>query len=497
MQQQALVCFTDILIFCMMKKRGFYSKEDVLFLVFSSTIFLFVFLPLVLIIYYQPWLCSRTFRNRFLLLASLLFYAWGEPVFVFLMIFSIIVGWFIGRQVGTTSNCTQKERQRWLICGVTFHVGLLFVFKYLTFIMQEARLLLHADFSPIHITLPIGISFFTFQLLSYLFDIYYNKAQAQRSVLNVGLYIALFPQLIAGPIVRYDNIEKQIDYRQETLHDFTDGMMRFIYGLGKKVLIADYMAIIADDIFGLDVPLSTATAWIGAAAYTLQIYFDFSGYSDMAIGLGQMFGFHFPENFNYPYVSRSISEFWRRWHISLGAWFRDYVYIPLGGNRVTKLRWGWNLFIVWALTGIWHGANWTYLCWGILFFVLILFEKITHLPERLGIFAHVYAIVVIVLSFALFRAPDLHFAAKYIGMMFGHGSTELWDFAAQFFLTQGAFAWFLAIVLSLPVAPYLQHRFSSHLIRRIGEPILATGIFLLSLLVAISSSYHPFIYFNF
>lgn len=451
----------------------------------------------MLAIYYQPWFSSHTFRNRFLLIASLLFYAWGEPIFVFLMIFSIFAGWFVGKKMDEASRQQKKERQRWLIAGVSFHVGLLFIFKYLTFAAHEAGLLLHADFSSIHIALPIGISFFTFQLLSYLFDIYYGKAHAQRSVLNVGLYIALFPQLIAGPIVRYNDIEKQIAHRQETLHDFADGMMRFIYGLGKKVLIADYMAIIADDIFGLGVPLSTATAWIGPAAYTLQIYFDFSGYSDMAIGLGKMFGFHFPENFKYPYVSCSITEFWRRWHISLGSWFRDYVYIPLGGNRVTKPRWVWNLFIVWALTGIWHGANWTYLCWGLLFFVLILFEKITRLPERLGIFAHAYAMIAIILSFALFRSPDLHFAGKYIGMMFGHGSTGLWDFAAQFFLTQGAFIWLLAIMLSLPVAPYLQHRFSSRFIGRIGEPILATSIFLLSVLVTISSSYHPFIYFNF
>ena len=497
MQQQALVCFTDILIFCMMKKRGFYSKEDVLFLVFSSTIFLFVFLPLVLIIYYQPWLCSRTFRNRFLLLASLLFYAWGEPVFVFLMIFSIIVGWFVGRQVGTTSNCTQKERQRWLICGVTFHVGLLFVFKYLTFIMQEARLLLHADFFPFHITLPLGISFFTFQLLSYLFDIYYNKAQAQRSVLNVGLYIALFPQLIAGPIVRYDAIEQQIEHRKETLSDFADGMMRFIFGLGKKVLIADYMAVIADDVFSMGVPLSVTTAWLGAAAYTFQIYFDFSGYSDMAIGLGKMFGFHFPENFNYPYIPCSATEFWRRWHISLGSWFRDYVYIPLGGNRVTKRRWVWNLFVVWALTGIWHGANWTFLCWGLLYFVLLLGEKLTRFPERLGAFAHVYVMAAVTLGWTIFRSPDLHFARHYIGMMFGHHSTELFDFAAQFFLTQGAFVWVLAVVLSLPIVPYFQHRFAGRVFGRFGEPVLAMGVFLLSIIVTVSSSYHPFIYFNF
>lgn len=466
-------------------------------MVFSSPVFLFVFLPLVLAVYYQPWIRSRAFRNRWLLLASLLFYAWGEPVFVFLMIFSVIVGWFIGRQVGAAAGRTRASRRCWLGCGIAFHVGLLFVFKYLTFAAHEAGLLLHADFSAVHIALPIGISFFTFQLLSYLFDIYAGKAQAQRSVLDVGLYIALFPQLIAGPIVRYDAIEQQIEHRRENVHDFADGMMRFIYGLGKKVLVADYMAVIADDVFGMGLPASAATAWIGAAAYTLQIYFDFSGYSDMAIGLGKMFGFRFPENFNYPYISRSVAEFWRRWHISLGSWFRDYVYIPLGGNRVSRPRWVWNIFVVWALTGIWHGANWTYLCWGLLFFALILFEKVTHLPERIGRCAHIYAIFAIVLSFALFRSPDLSFAARYIGRMFGHGSTALFDYAAQYFLMQGAFVWGLAIVLSLPVVPYLQQRFAGHALCRIGEPVLAAIIFLLSLVATLGSGYHPFIYFNF
>ena len=466
-------------------------------MVFSSTIFLFVFLPLVLAIYYQPWLSSRTFRNRFLLVASLLFYAWGEPVFVFLMMLSVVCGWFVGLRVGAEGHRTLSFRHRWLVLGVTFHVGLLFVFKYLTFIAHEAGLLLHADFSAVHIALPIGISFFTFQLLSYLFDIYYGKAQAQKNILNVGLYIALFPQLIAGPIVRYDTIEEQIERRKETLHDFADGMMRFIYGLGKKVLIADYMAVIADDIFDMGVPVSAATAWIGAAAYTLQIYFDFSGYSDMAIGLGRMFGFRFPENFNYPYVSRSATEFWQRWHISLGSWFRDYVYIPLGGNRVTRSRWIFNLFLVWALTGIWHGANWTFLCWGLWYFVLLLTEKLTRFPERLGVFAHVYTMAAVTLGLAVFRSPDLTFARHYIGMMFGHHSAGGFDFAASYFLTQGAFVWLLAIALSTPIVPYLQHRFAAHAIVRIGEPVLATGIFLISIVVTMGSSYHPFIYFNF
>ena len=343
-------------------------------LVFSSTVFLFLFLPFTVMVYYNPWLNSRKFRNNFLLLMSLAFYAYGEPLFVCIMIFEIIMGWLIGLKLEFTDS--KKLRKRWLTIGTVFFVFMLFVFKYLTFVSEQFGGLLCIDTSNINIALPVGISFFTFQLLSYIFDIYYGKAKAQRSVLNVGLYIALFPQLIAGPIVRYDVIERQIIERQENLLDFADGMLRFSYGLGKKVLIANYMAMLADNIFNAGMPESVATAWLGAIAYTLQIYFDFSGYSDMAIGLGKMFGFKFPENFNYPYISSSITEFWRRWHISLSSWFRDYVYIPLGGNRCSKGRWLGNLFVVWALTGMWHGANWTFICWGLWYFLWLVVEKI-------------------------------------------------------------------------------------------------------------------------
>ena len=313
-------------------------------MVFSSTVFLFLFLPLTLCIYYNPWLKGRQFRNVFLLLSSLLFYAWGEPVFVCLMVLSIVVAYWVGRHL------RGARRKSWLAAGVTFHVGLLFVFKYLTFVLGQLGLLV-GNLESFAIALPIGISFFTFQLLSYLFDVYYGKAEAQGNVLNLGLYIALFPQLIAGPIVRYEAIAIEIMNRRENLTDFSEGMLRFIYGLAKKVLIANYMGQLADTIFAMNGGVSVGTAWLGAVAYTLQIYFDFSGYSDMAIGLGRMFGFHFAENFNYPYIAKSATEFWRRWHISLGSWFRDYVYIPLGGNRCSKLRWVLNLFAVW------HGAN--------------------------------------------------------------------------------------------------------------------------------------------
>ncbi len=457
-------------------------------MVFSSTVFLFLFLPLTLCIYYNPWLRGRKFRNVFLLLASLLFYAWGEPVFVFLMLISIGIGYAIG------CHLHNGRRKWWLVAGVTFHVGLLFVFKYLTFVLGQLGLLVGSleDFA---IALPIGISFFTFQLLSYLFDVYYGKAEAQRSVLKLGLYVALFPQLIAGPIVRYDAIAAEIMGRQENLMDFSEGMMRFIYGLAKKVLIANYMGQLADTIFAMNGSLSVGTAWLGAVAYTLQIYFDFSGYSDMAIGLGRMFGFHFAENFNYPYIAKSATEFWRRWHISLGLWFRDYVYIPLGGNRCSKWRWVLNLFVVWALTGIWHGANYTFLAWGLFYFVLLMVEKFTRLPEKLGVLSHIYAMAAVMIGWVMFRSETFTAGLHYIGVMFGFGSLGLADDYFRLYLGQTYSVLIAGIVFSLPVIPWLK-KHGGKLVENI-EPVAALGIFVLTLVVAVSSSYNPFIYFNF
>lgn len=327
-------------------------------MVFSSETFLYIFLPVVLVIYYNPIFKSRGFRNIVLLIASLAFYAYGEPVFVFLMIFSIFVTWLLGLKLD------KNKSKFWLGVGTVYHIVVLFIFKYLSFLAGQVGLLLNKDFSFIKISLPIGISFFTFQLMSYLFDVYYGNARVQRNPLYVGLYVSLFPQLIAGPIVRYQTIADAITDRNENFDDIAEGLKRFIYGLGKKVILANYVGELSDVIFSYSGDSSAMTAWLGAIAYTLQIYFDFSGYSDMAIGLGRMFGFSFDENFNYPYIASSVTDFWRRWHISLSTWFRDYVYIPLGGNRVTKPRWILNLFTVWLLTGIWHGANWTFFSLG-------------------------------------------------------------------------------------------------------------------------------------
>lgn len=457
-------------------------------MVFSSTVFLFLFLPLVLCIYYNPWLSGRRFRNVFLLLASLIFYAWGEPVFVSLMIVSIAVAFLVGRHLRGAG------RKYWLGAGVAFHVGLLFIFKYLTFVLGQLGLLV-GSLEGFAIALPIGISFFTFQLLSYLFDVYHGKAEAQNNILNLGLYVALFPQLIAGPIVRYDAIAAEITQRQENLTDFSEGMLRFIYGLAKKVLIANYMGQLADTIFAMNGSLSVGTAWLGAVAYTLQIYFDFSGYSDMAIGLGRMFGFHFAENFNYPYIAKSATEFWRRWHISLGSWFRDYVYIPLGGNRCSKLRWVLNLFAVWALTGIWHGANYTFLAWGLFYFALLLVEKFTRLPEKLGVFAHVYAMAAVMVGWVMFRSENLGAGLHYIGMMFGFDSLGVADDYFLLYLGQTYSVLLAGIILSLPLFPWLK-KHGGRLVNNV-EPVAALGLFVLTLVVAVSASYNPFIYFNF
>ena len=457
-------------------------------MVFSSTVFLFLFLPLALCIYYNPWLSGRRFRNVFLLLASLIFYAWGEPVFVSLMIVSIAVAFLVGRHLRGAG------RKYWLGAGVAFHVGLLFIFKYLTFVLGQLGLLV-GSLEGFAIALPIGISFFTFQLLSYLFDVYHGKAEAQTNILNLGLYVALFPQLIAGPIVRYDAIAAEITQRQENLTDFSEGMLRFIYGLAKKVLIANYMGQLADTIFAMEGSLSVGTAWLGAIAYTLQIYFDFSGYSDMAIGLGRMFGFHFAENFNYPYIAKSATEFWRRWHISLGSWFRDYVYIPLGGNRCSKLRWVLNLFAVWALTGIWHGANYTFLAWGLFYFALLLVEKFTRLPEKLGVFAHVYAMAAVMVGWVMFRSENLGAGLHYIGMMFGFDSLGVADDYFWLYLGQTYSVLLAGIILSLPLFPWLK-KHGGRLANNV-EPVAALGLFVLTLVVAVSASYNPFIYFNF
>ena len=464
-------------------------------MVFSSIEFLFVFLPVVLLLYFNPLTRSRTYRNVILLAASLFFYAWGEPVFVFLMILSIIMTWLVGVKMDAAAPNRKKP---WLTLGMGLHVLLLVVFKYLTFLCQQLGLLLHMDTGAIDIALPIGISFFTFQLMSYLFDVYYGESAVQKNVFWLGLYVSLFPQLIAGPIVRYEQIADEILHRKETRADFAEGMTRFIFGLAKKLLLANYMAQIADNTFLLSslLPISVASAWLGAVAYALQIYFDFSGYSDMAIGLGRMFGFHFAENFNYPYVANSITDFWRRWHISLSSWFRDYVYIPLGGNRVSRRRQIFNIFVVWALTGIWHGANWTFVAWGLFYFVLLMAEKTFGFAKKLGIFSHLYVWLMLLLGWVLFRAESIGAALRYMGQMFGRVTAGFTDETFFTYLSSCKYVLPVALFFCLPVYPFIKRHLPALLADLVTAVVLLAAA-ALSLLSVVGTTYNPFIYFNF
>lgn len=463
-------------------------------MLFSSTEFLFLFLPVVMILYYIPFVKNRTYRNVVLLLASLFFYAWGEPVFVALMVVSIFVNWLIGLQMDHS-----EKKKSWLVLSVVWNLALMFVFKYLTFVLSNMELLLHRDIVDLTIPLPLGISFFTFQILSYIFDLYYGKTKVQKKWYKFALYVSMFPQLVAGPIVRYDQIAYEIDHRQENLEDFSQGMTRFVYGLGKKVLLSNYMGVLADNMFYLsgEGSLSVGAAWIGAIGYTLQIYYDFSGYSDMAIGLGRMMGFHFLENFNYPYVSRSITEFWRRWHMSLSSWFKDYVYIPLGGSREGAAKTYRNTFFVWLLTGIWHGANWTFIVWGLGYFVLLCIERLGGWTKGIRYIGHIYTMAAVILLWVVFRADSLTLAVRYIGQMFGTGGA-LWDEAAASAFSGSILVLLAAAVLSTPVWKQLADRLHlSELTRKNVAAAAAVPLFLLCIAKCMSSSYNPFIYFNF
>ena len=458
-------------------------------MVFSSTTFLFLFLPIVIVLYYFPIIKSRNYKNMLLLIASLGFYAWGEPLFVFLMLLSILVTWLFGFAIVNTRS------KIILSISIMYHVCILFVFKYLTFICEEISRI-SANEVSVNIELPIGISFFTFQLMSYLFDVYYERAKVQDNFLDLALYVSFFPQLIAGPIVRYSHIANQIRNRKETTEMFADGVRRFAYGLAKKVLISDYVAIIADASFNNINNQSVLMAWLGAIAYTLQIYFDFSGYSDMAIGLGRMFGFTFKENFNYPYISKSVTEFWRRWHISLSSWFKDYVYIPLGGNRVSRGRWIFNLFIVWTLTGVWHGANWTFLVWGLSYFLFLLIEKTTKLNVRIGYFSYIYTAVIVICNWVIFRADNLNDAIHYIGNMLGSNANGI---IGVDFISYGQDSIVVFIFALIGVTPLLNKIFVKLESKNIFwiESFWVALIFVLSLIHAVASTYSPFIYFNF
>ncbi len=453
-------------------------------MIFSSASFLFAFLPCVAIVYYL--LRSRTARNVFLTLVSLFFYAWGEPWFVLVMLLSIVINWFIALRIGAG-----EHKKAWLVVGLVCDLGLLAVFKYLGFLMENVNWIFRLSLPVPQIVLPIGISFFTFQAISYIIDVYRGDGRVQKNLMNVCLYISFFPQLIAGPIVRYQTFDDQITTRRETLDDFCEGVRRFIVGLAKKVLLANNLAALADTAFAMKTTeLSLVGTWLAAASYMLQLYFDFSGYSDMAIGLARMFGFHLLENFNLPFIARSIAGFWKRWHISLTSWFRDYLYFPLGGSRVSKGRLLFNMGVVWVLTGFWHGAQWTYLAWGFLFFVLQAFERFSGAGKwlekhRIG---HLYVFLVVMIASVVSRADSIPHALDLYRSMFGLDGSAIFDDTARMFLREYGVFLAAGVLCCLPVP------------KRIPDAVRGVGLAVagfVAITYVVMGSYNPFIYFNF
>ena len=464
-------------------------------MVFSSLTFLFAFLPIALIGWY---VLPRKWRIGFLLLISLVFYAWGEPLYVLLMIGSIVANWTFGLLM----DRTEKHKKLWLAASVILNLSLLFVFKYTGFFWSTVRGLFPAPLSQktVSIRLPIGISFFTFQIMSYVIDLYRGKAHVQKNPIKFGAYVTMFPQLIAGPIVRYVDIEEQLDAPERSLTGFCEGVRKFTVGLSKKVLLANTMAMLFEHLHANLSGIGTVGAWVGVIAFSFQIYFDFSGYSDMACGLGRMLGFRFVENFHYPYVAQSITDHWRRWHISLGTWFREYVYFPLGGSRRGIPRQILNTLIVWTLTGLWHGASWNYVLWGLYYGVLLLVEKlflgkrIERLPR---VFRHIYTLLTVAIGMELFAFTNLTETVRCLGAMFGIGAPGL--------LTPDSAAWCLGFLPMLAVCAFASTPVAANLMKRAERfrwfaPVRLLGtvaLFSLCLAALASQSYNPFIYFRF
>ena len=471
-------------------------------MVFSSLNFMYLFLPVCLLLYFI--LRSIKARNYLLLAMSLLFYAWGEPKWIILMIVTTLIDYGAGLLVDKYRG---QKLAKWALAGsVVITLSFLSVFKYLGFFNQNLNQIFGAELPTQIFNLPIGISFYTFQAITYVVDVYRGKAQVQRSYANLLLYVALFPQLIAGPIVRYTDIAAQLGNRETTLPGFSKGITRFVTGLGKKVLLANIAGQVATSLIGGDLSqASVLGAWLGIFAYTFQIYFDFSGYSDMAIGLGHMFGFTYVENFNYPYISKSITEFWRRWHISLSTFFRDYVYIPLGGNRRHQLR---NMFIVWALTGLWHGASWNFVLWGLYYFVFLAIEKLFlgQLLEKLpAVVGHVYALFIIVVGWVFFYFDDVSRLGQMLKLMFGF-SGQAGVLPTDTVLLKNHLVFFLvAIIACLPVSKLVKALLIRFSRRGTAQEAIAgavgivydVALLFFSTAALVGASYNPFLYFRF
>ena len=463
-------------------------------MLFTSISFLYYFLPIVLIIYF---IAPKKYKNLILFIFSLIFYFYGEPKYIFLMILEILIA-YIGAIL-----IDKYKSKKILILILFIHIILLIIFKYTNFLTTNINNVFNTNFKLLNIALPIGISFYTFQIISYIVDVYKDKVKVQKSFLKLATYVSLFPQLIAGPIVRYEVIENELDNRKLSFEDFSIGVRRFTIGLAKKVLIANMLGELCTK-FSLVDERSIVLYWIFAISYMLQIYFDFSAYSDMAIGLGRMFGFHFLENFDYPYVSKSITEFWRRWHISLGSWFRDYVYIPLGGNRVSKMKHLRNILIVWLLTGIWHGASWNFVIWGLMFGIILIIEKLflnKYLEKLPNFIRRIYVLFIVMISFIIFNADTISDAISNIIGLFGFNKETFINNYTIYYLKSYFIILVIAIIASTPLIKkqlenMKKNKFMNKLIN-ILEPIYIVSLLLIVTSYLIDNSYNPFLYFRF
>ncbi|MFJ7648971.1 MBOAT family O-acyltransferase [Lysinibacillus sp. NPDC097279] len=474
-------------------------------MVFSSLIFLYVFLPLVIVLYF---ISPKMLRNTILLLASLFFYAWGEPKYVLLMMLSIVLNYVLGIIIENTVSQSKRKTLLWLV--IVSNLAILGYYKYAGFFVDILNNYLAQPIEWQAVPLPIGISFYTFQALSYVIDVYRKDVKAQRNFLDLSLFITLFPQLVAGPIVRYQTVAEQIKKRIATADDWMIGTRRFVQGLAKKVLIANPMGEVADHVFSLSGgDLTTGTAWIGILAYSLQIYFDFSGYSDMAIGLARIFGFKFEENFNYPYIAQSVTDFWRRWHISLSSWFRDYVYFPLGGSRVSH-EWKLyrNLLVVWTLTGFWHGASWTFMAWGFYYGILICLEKwvlLKWLARIPRVLRHMYILIIVMIGWVFFRANDFTYAFAFIKALFGLSNAALYNYETILLTKDYAIYFVIAIIFAMPVYKLYQNwseqkatvSLSFDWGLRITQTIYYGALLLFITMFLVNATHNPFIYFRF
>jgi len=466
-------------------------------MLFSSLPFLYYFLPITILFY---WIMPSSFKNLWLLFASLFFYGWGEPKYVFFMLLSIFAGYIFGLLI--EKNKDKKSADILMILSVVFNMSMLGIFKYADFFIANFNLATGLSIPLLKIALPIGISFYTFQILSYTVDVYRGDTAAQKNLIALATYISLFPQLIAGPIVRYKDVAKQLKNRTHTLEKTALGIRRFVIGLAKKVLIANQLGELTE-LYLTSKDQSIIFSWIYAIAFMLHIYFDFSGYSDMAIGLGKIFGFDFMENFNYPYISKSITEFWRRWHISLGTWFKDYVYIPLGGNRVSKSRHAFNILTVWFLTGFWHGASWNFIVWGLYFAILLMIEKywLLNTLKKSKVLSHVYVLFLVAISFVIFNATDMSMALSTLSSMFAGNNLPLWSIETAYYLTSYSTILIIAIIGSTPLVKLVFDKLNNHSaaskVLDLLEPVFLVLVMLVVTAYLVDGSFNPFLYFRF